>query len=283
MSDAQLKQVVFPVAGLGSRFLPVTKSIPKEMLPIIDKPLIQFAVEEAIQAGAEEIIFVTSHTKIAIEDYFSKNIELETRLRESNKNELIQTIYPDYFEDIKFSFVRQNEPNGLGHAILQAKNLIKEDFFGIVLADDLILSEVGCLKQLKDIHSKTNSSVLGVFSAPDSELKNYGVIDATQEDELLKLESIIEKPSIDEAPSNLAVFGRYILSKSIFNILEETKPGLNGEIQLTDAIRSFLSNNSVFALEFQGRRFDCGSKEGYISAIVDRASYLENFREIVKK
>ena len=283
MSDAQLKQVVFPVAGLGSRFLPVTKSIPKEMLPIIDKPLIQFAVEEAIQAGAEEIIFVTSHTKIAIEDYFSKNIELETRLRESNKNELIQTIYPDYFEDIKFSFVRQNEPNGLGHAILQAKNLIKEDFFGIVLADDLILSEVGCLKQLKDIHSKTNSSVLGVFSALDSELKNYGVIDATQEDELLKLESIIEKPSIDEAPSNLAVFGRYILSKSIFNILEETKPGLNGEIQLTDAIRSFLSNNSVFALEFQGRRFDCGSKEGYVSAIVDRASHLENFREIVKK
>tara|TARA_B100000965_G_scaffold316605_1_gene276957 strand:- start:601 stop:1452 length:852 start_codon:yes stop_codon:yes gene_type:complete len=283
MSDAQLKQVVFPVAGLGSRFLPVTKSIPKEMLPIIDKPLIQFAVEEAIQAGAEEIIFVTSHTKIAIEDYFSKNIELETRLRESNKNELIQTIYPDYFEDIKFSFVRQNEPNGLGHAILQAKNLITEDFFGIVLADDLILSEVGCLKQLKDIHSKTNSSVLGVFSAPDSELKNYGVIDATQEDELLKLESIIEKPSIDEAPSNLAVFGRYILSKSIFNILEETKPGLNGEIQLTDAIRSFLSNNSVFALEFQGRRFDCGSKEGYVSAIVDRASHLENFREIVKK
>ena len=283
MSETQLKQVVFPVAGLGSRFLPVTKSIPKEMLPIIDKPLIQFAVEEAIQAGAEEIIFVTSHTKIAIEDYFSKNIELEARLRESNKNELIQTIYPDYFEDIKFSFVRQNEPNGLGHAILQAKNLIKEDFFGIVLADDLILSEVGCLKQLKDIHSKTNSSVLGVFSAPDSELKNYGVIDATQEDELLKLESIIEKPSIDEAPSNLAVFGRYILSKSIFNILEETKPGLNGEIQLTDAIRSFLSNNSVFALEFQGRRFDCGSKEGYVSAIVDRASHLENFREIIKK
>ena len=283
MSDAQLKQVVFPVAGLGSRFLPVTKSIPKEMLPIIDKPLIQFAVEEAIQAGAEEIIFVTSHTKIAIEDYFSKNIELEARLRESNKNELIQTIYPDYFEDIKFSFVRQNEPNGLGHAILQAKNLIKEDFFGIVLADDLILSEVGCLKQLKDIHSKTNSSVLGVFSAPDSELRNYGVIDATQEDELLKLESIIEKPSIDEAPSNLAVFGRYILSKSIFSILEETKPGLNGEIQLTDAIRSFLSNNPVFALEFQGRRFDCGTKEGYVSAIVDRASHLENFREIVKK
>ena len=283
MSEAQLKQVVFPVAGLGSRFLPVTKSIPKEMLPIIDKPLIQFAVEEAIQAGAEEIIFVTSHTKTAIEDYFSKNSELEARLRDSNKGELIQTIYPDYLKNIKFSFVRQNEPNGLGHAILQAKNLIKEDFFGIVLADDLILSEVGCLKQLKDIHSKTNSSVLGVFSAPDSELKNYGVIDATQEDELLKLESIIEKPSIDEAPSNLAVFGRYILSKSIFNILEETKPGLNGEIQLTDAIRSFLSNNPVFALEFQGRRFDCGSKEGYVSAIVDRASHLENFREIIKK
>ena len=283
MSEAQLKQVVFPVAGLGSRFLPVTKSIPKEMLPIIDKPLIQFAVEEAIQAGAEEIIFVTSHTKTAIEDYFNKNSELETRLRDSNKSELIQTIHPDYLKNIKVSFVRQNEPNGLGHAILQAKNLITEDFFGIVLADDLILSDVGCLKQLKDIHSKTNSSVLGVFSAPDSELKNYGVIDATQENDMLKLNSIIEKPSINEAPSNLAVFGRYILSKSIFNILEETKPGLNGEIQLTDAIRSFLSNDSVFAFEFQGRRFDCGSKEGYVSAIVDRASHLENFREIVKK
>ena len=283
MSEAQLKQVVFPVAGLGSRFLPVTKSIPKEMLPIIDKPLIQFAVEEAIQAGAEEIIFVTSHTKTAIEDYFSKNSELETRLRDSNKSELIQTIYPDYLKNIKFSFVRQNEPNGLGHAILQAKNLITEDFFGIVLADDLILSDVVCLKQLKDIHSKTNSSVLGVFSAPDSELKNYGVINATQENDMLKLNSIIEKPSINEAPSNLAVFGRYILSKSIFNILEETKPGLNGEIQLTDAIRSFLSNDSVFAFEFQGRRFDCGSKEGYVSATLDRASHLENFREIVKK
>ena len=283
MSEAQLKQVVFPVAGLGSRFLPVTKSIPKEMLPIIDKPLIQFAVEEAIQAGAEEIIFVTSHTKTAIEDYFNKNSELETRLRDSNKSELIQTIHPDYLKNIKFSFVRQNEPNGLGHAILQAKNLITEDFFGIVLADDLILSDVGCLKQLKDIHGKTNSSVLGVFSAPDSELKNYGVIDATQENDLLKLSSIVEKPSINEAPSNLAVFGRYILSKSIFNILDETKPGLNGEIQLTDAIRSFLSNDSVFAYEFQGSRFDCGSKEGYISAIVDRASHLENFREIVKK
>jgi UTP--glucose-1-phosphate uridylyltransferase len=253
------------------------------MLPIIDKPLIQFAVEEAIQAGAEEIIFVTSHTKTAIEDYFSKNSELETRLRDSNKSELIQTIYPDYLKNIKFSFVRQNEPNGLGHAILQAKDLITEDFFGIVLADDLILSDVGCLKQLKDIHGKTNSSVLGVFSAPDSELKNYGVIDATQENDTLKLNSIIEKPSINEAPSNLAVFGRYILSNSIFNILEQTKPGLNGEIQLTDAIRSFLSNDSVFAFEFQGRRFDCGSKEGYVSAIVDRASHLENFREIVKK
>ena len=283
MSEAQLKQVVFPVAGLGSRFLPVTKSIPKEMLPIIDKPLIQFAVEEAIQAGAEEIIFVTSHTKTAIEDYFSKNSELETRLRDSNKSELIQAIRPDYLKNIKFSFVRQNEPNGLGHAILQAKNLITENFFGIVLADDLILSDVGCLRQLNDIHGKTNSSVLGVFSASDSELKNYGVIDAVQENDLLKLNSIIEKPSINEAPSNLAVFGRYILSKSIFNILEETQPGLNGEIQLTDAIRSFLSNDSVFAFEFQGRRFDCGSKEGYVSAIVDRASHLENFREIVKK
>ena len=170
MSKSKLKQAVFPVAGLGSRFLPASKSIPKEMLPIIDKPLIQFAVEEAIEAGIEEIIFVTSHTKKAIEDYFSMNYELEHRLKNAGKQEVIEIIHPKYLDEIKFSFIRQSEPNGLGHAILQAKHINTDDYFGIILADDLIFSEPGCLKQLLKIDEKTQSSVLGVFSAPDNQL-----------------------------------------------------------------------------------------------------------------
>ena len=283
MSKSKLKQAVFPVAGLGSRFLPVTKSIPKEMLPIIDKPLIQFAVEEAIEAGIEEIIFVTSHTKKAIEDYFSMNYELEHRLKDAGKSEVVEIIHPKYLDEIKFSFIRQSEPNGLGHAILQAKHIITDNFFGIILADDLILSEPGCLKQLLEIHEKTQSSVLGVFSASENQVSNYGVISSKNIDGIEKVDGIVEKPKPADAPSNLAVFGRYILSKDIFMNIEQTKPGLNNEIQLTDAIQDLISNQDVFALEFEGRRFDCGSKEGYISAIIDRALSIDKYKSIIEK
>tara|TARA_B100001057_G_scaffold420775_1_gene441338 strand:- start:1321 stop:2172 length:852 start_codon:yes stop_codon:yes gene_type:complete len=283
MSKSKLKQAVFPVAGLGSRFLPVTKSIPKEMLPIIDKPLIQFAVEEAIEAGIEEIIFVTSHSKKAIEDYFSMNYELEHRLKDAGKQEIVEIIHPKYLDEVKFSFIRQNEPNGLGHAILQAKHIITDDFFGIILADDLILSEPGCLKQLLEIHEKTQSSVLGVFSASKDQVSEYGVISSNNFNGVEKVDGIVEKPEPNDAPSNLAVFGRYILSKDIFSNIERIKPGLNNEIQLTDAIQDLISDQDIFALEFEGKRFDCGSKEGYISAIIDRASSIEKYKSITEK
>ena len=283
MSKSKLKQAVFPVAGLGSRFLPVTKSIPKEMLPIIDKPLIQFAVEEAIEAGIEEIIFVTSHSKKAIEDYFSMNYELEHRLKDAGKQEIVEIIHPKYLDEVKFSFIRQNEPNGLGHAILQAKHIITDDFFGIILADDLILSEPGCLKQLLEIHEKTQSSVLGVFFASKDQVSEYGVISSNNFNGVEKVDGIVEKPEPNDAPSNLAVFGRYILSKDIFSNIERIKPGLNNEIQLTDAIQDLISDQDIFALEFEGKRFDCGSKEGYISAIIDRASSIEKYKSITEK
>ena len=283
MSKSKLKQAVFPVAGLGSRFLPITKSIPKEMLPIIDKPLIQFAIEEAIEAGIEEIIFVTSHTKKAIEDYFSINYELEDKLEEAGKQEVIEIIHPKYLDEMKFSFIKQSEPNGLGHAILQAKHIISDDFFGVILADDLILSESGCLKQLLEVHEKTQSSVLGVFSASKNQVSNYGVISSKNIEGVEKVDGIVEKPKPADAPSNLAVFGRYILSKEIFSNIEQTKPGLNNEIQLTDAIQKLILNKDVFALEFEGKRYDCGSKEGYISAIIDRASSIDKYKSILEK
>ena len=283
MSKSKLKQAVFPVAGLGSRFLPITKSIPKEMLPIIDKPLIQFAVEEAIEAGIEEIIFVTSHTKKAIEDYFSANYELENRLEDAGKQEVIEIVHPKYLDEMKFSFIRQSEPNGLGHAILQAKHIVTDDFFGVILADDLILSEPGCLKQLLKIHERTQSSVLGVFPASENQVSNYGVISSKNIEGVEKVDGIVEKPKPADAPSNLAVFGRYILSKEIFSNIEQTKPGLNNEIQLTDAIQKLILNKDVFALEFEGKRYDCGSKEGYISAIIDRATSIDKYKSIIDR
>ena len=282
MTKQRLRTAVLPVAGLGARFLPITKSIPKEMLPIIDKPLIQFAIEEAIEAGIEKIVFVTSYTKKAIEDYFSINSELEKRLLQSNKENLIEKIHPKYFDKLEFSYVFQKEPNGLGHAILQAKDLVDDEYFGIILADDLLVHEIGCLSQLLDIHHENNSSVLGVFAADPGKISNYGVIDGVLDGDSYKLNNIIEKQKVEEAPSNLAVFGRYILSKEIFNHLENTNPGVNGEIQLTDAIKSLIEKDAVRATEIMGKRFDCGSKEGYISAIIDRSLSIEKYKDALK-
>ena len=282
MTKQRLRTAVLPVAGLGSRFLPITKSIPKEMLPIIDKPLIQFAIEEAIEAGIEKIVFVTSYTKKAIEDYFSINLELEKRLLQSNKENLIEKIHPKYFDKVEFSYVIQEEPNGLGHAILQAKDLVDDEFFGVILADDLLVNEIGCLSQLLNIHHENNSSVLGVFAADPEKISNYGVIDGVLDGDSYKLNNIIEKPKVEEAPSNLAVFGRYILSKEIFSHLENTNPGINGELQLTDAIKSLIEKDAVRATEIMGKRFDCGSKEGYISAIIDRSLSIEKYKDALK-
>jgi len=282
MSNQKLKTAVLPVAGLGSRFLPITKSIPKEMLPIIDKPLIQFAIEEAIEAGIKKIVFVTSQTKKAIEDYFNINSELEKRLIQSNKEDSIEKIHPKYLDEIEFSYVFQEEPKGLGHAILQAKDHVDDEFFGVILADDLLVHKIGCLSQLSNIHHENNSSVLGVFTADPEKISNYGVIEGALDRNSYKVKNIVEKPKAEEAPSNLAVFGRYILSKKIFNHLENTNPGVNGEIQLTDAIKSLIKKDAVRAIEIMGKRFDCGSKEGYISAIIDRSLSIEKYKDVLK-
>ena len=282
MSNQKLKTAVLPVAGLGSRFLPITKSIPKEMLPIIDKPLIQFAIEEAIEAGIKKIVFVTSQTKKAIEDYFNINSELERRLIQSNKEDSIEKIHPKYLDEIEFSYVFQEEPKGLGHAILQAKDHVDDEFFGVILADDLLVHKIGCLSQLSNIHHENNSSVLGVFTADPEKISNYGVIEGALDRNSYKVKNIVEKPKAEEAPSNLAVFGRYILSKKIFNHLENTNPGVNGEIQLTDAIKSLIKKDAVRAFEIMGKRFDCGSKEGYISAIIDRSLSIEKYKDVLK-
>ena len=270
---SQVKKAVLPVAGMGTRFYPITKSIPKEMLPIVDRPLIQFAIDEAINAGIEEIIFVTNHTKDSIKHYVTKQLELNKRLIQSNKENYLKLVNPNNFDSITFSFVEQKEPLGFGHAVLQAKDFIDEPFFAILLADDLVLSEKCCLGEMIAINNSTNDSVLGVFEASDSQIPHFGIVELDGNNKEI-VKNIIEKPDIEDAPSNLAVFGRYILSKEIFDLLEETQPGKNGEIQLTDAMQRLLQARILRIHQFDGMKFDCGSKKGYVDAI---KFYAENY------
>ena len=271
----KITKAVFPVAGLGTRFLPATKAIPKEMLPIIDKPLIEYAVEEAVMAGIEEIILITSHTKRSIEDHFDRNLELEEKLMKSGKKDAIKKIDRNIFQDVTFTYVRQKSQKGLGHAILQAKHLIKDESFAILLADDLIINNPSATQQLINVALETNSSVIGLNKVPKEHISRYGVIssaDVSPEGEkLFLLDGIIEKPH-SNPPSDMAVFGRYVLSHHIFNYLEIIDPGVGGEIQLTDAIKLMLKQHEVNGYLYDGVKFDCGSKEGYVQAIAHLAS-----------
>ena len=273
----KITKAVFPVAGLGTRFLPATKAIPKEMLPIIDKPLIEYAVEEAVMAGIEEIIFITSHTKRSIEDHFDRNLELEEKLMKSGKKDAIKKINRNILQDVTFTYVRQKSQKGLGHAILQAKHLIKDESFAILLADDLIINNPSATQQLINVALETNSSVIGLNKVPKEYISRYGVIssaDVSSEGEkLFLLDGIIEKPH-SNPPSDMAVFGRYVLSHHIFNYLEIIDPGVGGEIQLTDAIKLMLKQHEVNGYLYDGVKFDCGSKEGYVQAIAHLASDL---------
>lgn len=265
----KITKAVFPVAGLGTRFLPATKAIPKEMLPIIDKPLIEYAVEEAVMAGIEEIIFITNHTKRSIEDHFDKNFELEEKLIKSGKKDAIKKINRDIFQEVKFTYVRQKFQKGLGDAILQANHLIEDEYFAILLADDLIINSPSATQQLINVVKKTNLSVIGLNKVPKENINKYGVIsfaDSTKNEKLFHLNGIIEKPE-SNPPSDMAVFGRYILSHHIFNYLKNLKPGVAGEIQLTDAIKLMLKDHQINGYLYDGTKFDCGSKEGYIQAI----------------
>ncbi|MBI1423178.1 MAG: UTP--glucose-1-phosphate uridylyltransferase GalU [Gammaproteobacteria bacterium] len=269
----KIKKAVFPVAGMGTRFLPATKASPKEMLPVVDKPLIQYAVEEAVEAGMDQMIFITGRSKRAIADHFDKAFELEHELEAKGKEELlriVRSIVPDHVSCI---YLRQAEALGLGHAVLCALPVVGNEPFAVILADDLIDGgKQSCLAQMVQVYEYQGRSVLGVERVPQEETNKYGVVKASKlEDNVYKVESIVEKPAPDKAPSNLAVVGRYILTPRIFDKLQSTQKGAGGEIQLTDAIAALLKDEQVLAYEFQGKRYDCGSKIGYLEATVEYA------------
>ena len=279
-----IRKAVLPVAGFGTRFLPATKAIPKEMLPIIDKPLIEYAVEEAVNAGIEEIIFITSHTKIAIENHFDSNFELEEKLSKNNKHEFITLINPEKFKNVRFTYVRQKSQKGLGDAIAHASHLIQDEAFAVLLADDLIFSEESCLQQLINIHKNSGLSVIGVNKVIKENISKYGVINPSfDEDRNIYVNDIVEKPSIENAPSDLAVVGRYILDSSIFGFLKRVSEDKSNEIQLTDAIMLMLEEKKVLACKYHGKKFDCGSKVGYVEATLFKAMEDESMKEMLKK
>lgn len=279
----KVNKVVFPVAGLGSRFLPATKSIPKEMLPIIDKPLIQYAVDEAIDAGFSELIFITGNTKKAIQDHFKFNPDLNiSNLTEDKKNFLseMHRVIPSH---VSCKYIIQDEPLGLGHAILQAKEAIGEDPFAVVLADDLIDSKQGVLKQMLDHYKDENSSIISVQKIMKSESINYGIIEFKEVNkDLMKIIDIVEKPSPENAPSNYGVVGRYIFSSMIFSMLDKVSAGVGNEIQLTDAIKLLLKTNPIYSYKFSGTRHDCGTKIGFIKANIAFALNNPNYSDELK-
>ena len=265
-----IKKAVFPVAGLGTRFLPATKANPKEMLPVVDKPLIQYAVEEAIQSGITELIFVTGRNKRSIEDHFDKNVELEASLIASNKNFLLESIRSIIPSHVKCIYTRQSEPLGLGHAVLQAKTIINDEPFAVLLADDLTDAHTPVLKQLILQHQKEQSSVIAIEDIPKEKTVQYGIVDVgDSKNNLYKINSIVEKPQPIDAPSTLGVIGRYVFNPKIFDCLEKIKPGKGGEIQLTDAIQMLLGQQAIFAYLFEGKRYDCGDKLGFIKANIE--------------
>ena len=271
--NAKVRKAVFPVAGLGTRFLPVTKANPKEMLPIVDKPLIQYAAEEAVAAGIEELIFVTGRAKRSIPDHFDKAYELEVELEKNNKHELLDLVRNILPPRVACIYIRQAEPLGLGHAVLCARPAVGDEPFAVVLADDLIDGgERGCLTQMVEQFEHYNSAVIAVQPVPHEDTDKYGIVEARHlNDGVSKILSIVEKPKPDVAPSNLGVVGRYVLPSEIMHILETTERGAGNEIQLTDAIATLIKHQQVLAYEFEGIRYDCGSKLGYLQATVDYA------------
>lgn len=288
-----LRKVMFPVAGMGTRFLPATKTTPKEMLPIVDKPLIQYAAEEAMGAGADNLVFITSRHKHSISDHFDPAFELESKLRDRGKTGQLAEIKAIMPEHVSRSHVPQPEALGLGHAVLCGRDAVGNEPFGIILADDLIKTDgPGCLAQMVEVYNQTGLSVLAVEEVDPSETHRYGIVSTSPHGERTeRIEAIVEKPDPADAPSNLAVVGRYVLTPRIFNLLAETLPGAGGEIQLTDAIAALLKHEPVLCYRFDGKRFDCGSKLGFVQATVEYAldhddlkeefeSYLESFRVI---
>ena len=274
-----VRKAVIPAAGLGTRFLPATKAQPKEMLPIVDKPAIQYIIEEAIQSGIEEILIITGRNKRAIEDHFDRAVELELTLKAQGKYDLLNLI--EEISDVTIHYVRQKEARGLGHAVLCAKQFVGNEPFAVLLGDDIIDASVPCLKQMMSVYEDCPGTILGVQEVPQDKVCSYGIVKPVAlKHNLWQAVDLVEKPSIAEAPSRLAVLGRYILEPEIFEILENTLPGRGGEIQLTDALRTLArSKNSVYAYNFQGRRYDVGDKQGYLEATVEFALKRPDLRD----
>ncbi len=269
MPQQKVRKAIFPVGGLGTRFLPATKAMPKEMLPVVDKPLIQYAVEEAQAAGIEDFIFVTGRGKHAIEDHFDVSFELDTMLQEREKSDLLSVIRSWMPSPGQISYMRQMEPLGLGHAVWCARHLIGDEPFAVMLADDLVLSQTPCLKQMTDIHAEIGGSVVAVMDVPREHTNRYGILDVASDDgRLASVRGLVEKPDPADAPSTLSIIGRYILQPEVFDHLDKQEKGAGGEIQLTDALAATLDAGPFNGLRFEGQRFDCGDKAGFLEATI---------------
>ena len=269
---SKIRKAVIPAAGLGTRFLPATKAQPKEMLPIVDKPTIQYIVEEAIASGIEEILIITGRNKKSIEDHFDKSVELEMELEKKHKTELLELV-KDISDMVDIHYIRQKEPKGLGHAIRCAKTFVGNEPFAILLGDDVVYTKgKPCLKQLIDCFNEYKTTILGVQTVPHKDVDKYGIVDGIQvEDRVCKVKGLVEKPSIDSAPSNTAILGRYIVTPRIFDILDNTKPGKGNEIQLTDALLKLIDEEAMYAYNFEGKRYDVGDKFGFLKATIEFA------------
>jgi UTP--glucose-1-phosphate uridylyltransferase len=287
----KVRKAVFPAAGLGTRFLPATKAMPKEMLPLVDKPLIQYGIEEAIQSGITNVLIVTGRGKTAIEDHFDVSFELEHLLESRGRDELLQAVR-GISDMVDIAYVRQKEALGLGHAILRARDLVGPEPFAAVLSDDVIDSEKPCLRQLLDVYEYFGCSVVALMEVPRDQISAYGVVAADpvahdgMDGRLFRIKDLVEKPKVEEAPSNLAIIGRYILTPEIFTALDGTEPGRGGEIQLTDGLRHLLRSRPIYGLKFEGRRFDAGDKLGFLKATVEfalkRADLGDSFRDYLR-
>ncbi|MFU7516417.1 UTP--glucose-1-phosphate uridylyltransferase GalU [Clostridium sp. HCS.1] len=275
----KVRKAIIPAAGLGTRFLPATKAQPKEMLPIVDKPTIQYIIEEAVASGIEEILIITGRNKKCIEDHFDKSVELEMELEKNHKDDLLEMVR-NISDMVDIHYIRQKEPKGLGHAILCARAFVGNEPFAVLLGDDVVDSEVPCLKQLMDCYKEYKTTILGVQTVKHEDVNKYGIVDGIHiEDRVYKVKKLVEKPSVEEAPSNVAILGRYIITPQIFDILQNTEPGKGGEIQLTDALQTLIENEAMYAYNFEGRRYDVGDKLGFLQATVEFALKRDDLRE----
>ena len=274
-----VKKAIIPAAGLGTRFLPATKAQAKEMLPIVDKPTLQYIIEEAIESGIEEILIVTGRNKKSIEDHFDRSVELELELEQKGKTAMLEMVQ-DISNMVNIHYIRQKEPKGLGHAIHCAKSFIGDEPFAVLLGDDIVDASTPCLKQMIDAYDEYKTTVLGVQEVARENVDKYGILDVKHiEDRVYKVKDMVEKPSIEEAPSNIAILGRYIITPEIFNILENQAPGKGGEIQLTDALQTLATKEAIYAYSFEGRRYDVGDKLGFLEATVDFALKRPELRD----